>query len=74
MYFSLKDVASFESVVLKGQFYTNNTKTEYIESCTYTLDGDICKYDEYGQIYIYDKFFYKAFITSIDINYTCSIY
>lgn len=75
MYFTLREIASFESVVIRGTLYTNKEKTETIDSYTFVDgDGNCTYYTENGDVDITGKGFFKALITTIEINYTCPIY
>ena len=72
--FDFKQFASFESVVIRGEIYTNNAKTELIDNYAFTLgDGFTNYYENQQYISIQNKGFFKAYITTIEINYTCLI-
>ncbi|MBO7614089.1 MAG: hypothetical protein J6T15_00085 [Bacilli bacterium] len=70
--FGFKDIATFESVVIRGEIYTNKEKTEIVDSYVFTPGDSYCSYDSTnGDAEIKDIGFFKALITSIEINYTC---
>ena len=73
--FGFKNIATFESVVIHGEIYTNKEKTEIVDNYVFTPGDGYCGYDESnGEVEIVNKGFFKASITAIDINYTCPIY
>ena len=73
--FGFKDIATFESVVIRGEIYTNKEKTEIVDSYVFTPGDGYCSYDSAkGDAEIKNIGFFKALITSIEINYTCPNY
>ena len=70
--FDLKNVASFESVVIRGEIYDDGAKTNDIKFFTYAPGDGYCTYNEgTNQVEIKGKGFFKALIISIEINYSC---
>lgn len=73
--FGFKNIAAFESVVIHGKIYTNKEKTEIVDNYIFTPGDGYCSYNESnGEVEIVNKGFFKAAISSIDINYSCPIY
>ena len=73
--FGFKNIATFESVVIRGEIYTNKEKTEIVDNYVFTPGDGYCSYNTAnGEVEIENKGFFKAFISSIEINYTCPIY
>ncbi len=73
--FGFKDIATFESVVIRGEIYTNKEKTEILNDYIFTPGDGYCNYDSAkGDAEIKNIGFFKALITSIEINYTCPNY
>lgn len=75
MCFTLREVASFENVVIRGTLYTNKEKTETIDSYTFVYGDGYCTYNaENGDVDVTGKGFFKAYITTIEISYTCPVF